>query len=122
MSDNDFRRLERDLEELIIRVRAIENASSPYAQQMIAEFRALQAKVQLFTEEGTPVSRRELGHVQARMGELKASIDLKADERDLRDLEEETRANRTMVRSALIAASLALGSGIILFVVQRAIR
>jgi len=122
MDERDLLGMQRDIEELILRVRGIENASSPYAQQMIAEFRALQAKVAEYAEQGTPVSRRELAHVQEKMSEMQHMIQRKADADDLAELKEETRSNRTMVRSALIAAALALGSGIILFIIERSLR
>ena len=122
MDERDLERMQRDIEDLVLRVRNIENASSPYAQQMIAEFRALQAKVSEYAEQGTPVSRRELAHVQDRLSEMRLAIDIKADAEDLEEIKEETRSNRTMVRSALIAALFALGSGIVLFLIERSFR
>ena len=122
MDERDLERMQRDIEDLVLRVRNIENASSPYAQQMIAEFRALQAKVAEYAEQGTPVSRRELAHVQDRLSEMRHVIDSKADAEDLEDIKDETRSNRTMVRSALIAALFALGSGIVLFLIERSFR
>jgi hypothetical protein len=137
MDERDLLRMQRDIEDLVLRVRVIENASSPYAQQLLTEFRELQRRVTEYAEQGTPVSRRELVHVQNRMDEMKVLIDkkadaddlaelksttsLKADADDIHDLKEETRSNRTMVRSALIAAGLSLTVGIILFFINRAV-
>lgn len=122
MDERDLLRMQRDIEDLILRVRTIEDVSSPYARQLMVEFRDMQKKLSEYAEQGTPVSRRELQHVQDRLSEMRADIGKKADADELHELKEETRSNRTMVRSALIAAGLALGSGIILFIVQRAVR
>lgn len=114
--------MRRDIEDLVLRVRVLENLSSPYAQQLMIEFRELQKRVADYAEHGTPVSRREIKHVQDRLGEMRIELDKKAAASELEDLKEETRSNRTMVRSALIAAALALGSGIMLFIIQRAVK
>ena len=116
----DVARMQRDIEDLTIRVRSMENADSPYAQQMIREFRDLQSKVAEYAEQGTPVSRRELKHVERELTRLERLIDKKADATDVATIENETRSNRTMVRSALFAAIASLSVGIILWLVQRA--
>jgi hypothetical protein len=129
--------MQRDIEDLIVRVRVIENVSSPYAQQLMIEFRDLQKKVAEYAEQGTPVSRRELLHVQDRLSEMRTELGRKADADDFEELKvetrrkadfddvhdimEETRSNRTMVRSALIAAALSLGVALVLFLVERAV-
>jgi hypothetical protein len=121
MDERDLLRMQRDIEDLIVRVRVIENVSSPYAQQLMIEFRDLQKKVAEYAEQGTPVSRRELLHVQDRLSEMRTELGRKADADDLHDIMEETRSNRTMVRSALIAAALSLGVALVLFLVERAV-
>ena len=122
MDERELLRMQRDIEDLIVRVRVIENASSPYAQQLLTEFRNMQAKLSEYAEQGTPVSRRELQHVQDRLSEMRVEIGKKADADELDEIKEETRSNRTMVRSALIAAGLSLAVGIVLFLVAQAIR
>lgn len=118
-TDGDVRRLERDVEGLAVRINTIENASSPYAQQMIGEFRDLQRRVSDYAEKGTPHSRRELVHIEREVDRLDRAITRKADAEDVRMIQEETRSNRTMVRSAFFAAIASLCVGIILYLIQR---
>jgi hypothetical protein len=118
-SEGDIRRLERDVEGLATRINVIENASSPYAQQMIGEFRDLQNRVYEFSERGTPHSRRELVHLEKELARIDKAINTKADADEVHAIQEETRSNRTMVRSAFFAAIASLSVGIILYLIQR---
>lgn len=122
MDERDLENMRRDIEGLVLRVRDVENLSSPYSQQLLTEFREMQRKLADYAEHGTPTSRRELKHMEERVADMKTELAKKADANELEDLKEETRSNRTMVRSALIAAALALGSGIMLFIIQRAVK
>lgn len=118
--DSELQRVQRDVEALALRVRAVENVETPYAQQLVRELRALQAKVEDFTEQGTPPTRRELAHIRESVNDLKAALQLKADADELEALKAESQDNRRMVRSALIGSIFAIVGGIILFIIERA--
>ncbi len=117
--DSGVARLERDIEALNIRIRDVETANSPYAQQMLGEFRALQSKVAEYAEQGTPVSRRELKHVEREIDRIDRELGTKADAKDVKAIEDETRSNRTMVRSAFFAGIASLCVAIIVWLLNQ---
>src|SRR4051812_48146465 len=104
--EGQMARLERDVEGLAVRLRTIENASSPYAQQMITEFRALQSKIAEWGEQGTPPTRRELRYMERELEKLHAQLDKKADAEDVDSLRQDATDNRRLVKAALISAAL----------------
>lgn len=104
VQDGGLRRLVRDVEELAVRVREIENVQNPIAKQLVTEFRDLQKKVNDIDLQGATVTR----------------IRLKAIEDAIEDLAEDAKSSRTFLKSALITAALSIGVqivvGTILFV------
>ena len=105
--DVDLQRLIRDVEELAIRVREIENVQNPIAKQLVVEFRELQKRVNDMDLHGTTVT-------QVRLKTIEGAVE---------DLQDDAKSSRTFLKSALVTAALSIGVqiivGTILFVLLR---
>ena len=103
MADTPFFRVERDLEDVIRRLRVIENMDTPPLRTLGSDLDKLEDRVQRMDTEGTHVTQVRLKNI----------------EEDIREIKEDTKAVRTTVRSALITAALSIASSIILFFLLR---
>jgi hypothetical protein len=99
-------RLERDVEDLLIRIRILENIAP---QRLVEELRALDRRVQQMDTEGTRVTQIQLQDVKEDIVDMKAAL--------LRQ-ETEKRADRRVVLGALLAAATAIGLVIVQLVIQ----
>lgn len=98
-----FVRLQSDVAQLAEKVRLIAELQDPPTKAVIDDFHALQRKVQEMDIEGTHITQVRLQHI----------------EDDIRDIKENAKAARNMVRSALITAALSIGVQLILFAILR---
>jgi hypothetical protein len=105
VQDGDLRRLVRDVEELAVRVRELENVQNPIAKQLVVEFREVQKKVSDMDLHGTTIAQVRFETIEEAVEELRL----------------DAKSSRTFLKSALITAALSIGVqiivGTILFVV-----
>jgi cell fate (sporulation/competence/biofilm development) regulator YlbF (YheA/YmcA/DUF963 family) len=97
VEDGDLRRLVRDMEDLAVRVREIENVQNPIAKQLVVEFREVQKRVHDMDLHGTTITQ----------------VRLKGMEDTIEDLVEDAKSSRTFLKSALVTAALSIGVQII---------
>lgn len=108
-------RLERDVENVVQRLRMVEDLSTPGIAQHLADYRQLRDKVIDMDVRGTAVTQERLKRVEDRIDDLRS---------DIQEIRDDQKATRNIVRSALITAALSIGVniivGVILFVVVKA--
>jgi len=107
-------RLERDLEDVIQRIRSLESLQTPGQAQAVSDLRNLQKRVDIIDREGSALVKERFIRIDERIEDIRE---------DVRDIKDDQKASRRMMQSALVTASLAIGVnivvGIILFVVLR---
>lgn len=128
MSDAELQRLQRDIEDLVIRVRAVENVDSPLQRRIVGEFVELQRRVDRLDREGTASLQAELRDLHRTVERLERDMSEKASREALEfelqrisDLEEEQKVSRRGVRAAILAGLIALGGSFVLFLIERAL-
>jgi hypothetical protein len=109
VSDAAFSRMEKDLEDLQLRMRAVESVETPRQKELVGELRNLRDKVSNMDVKGTEVTQVRLKNIEDDIHDIREAL-LRQDA--------EKRADRRVVLGALLAAATAIG----LVVVQLAIQ
>lgn len=105
-------RLARDVEDLAVRIRAIEGLDTPYTRALVGQVATLQAQVTKINEEGALRTRGELERMHDQIAATRAAIaDL---EGDLESMRKEGQSLRRAVLIAVLAAALSLAGSLIL--------
>lgn len=120
-----LQRLQRDVEELAIRLRTVESVDTPRQREFLQEIRELRSKVGDMDVRGTAVTQERIGRIQdairaldEKFDEFKGEVEKRFDK-----IDEYQASVRTTIRSALITAALSITTtivgGIILWVLTR---
>lgn len=108
-------RLQRSIEDLAKRVRVVEDVESPYARQLVGEFRKLQDKVDDIDSHGATTTRIELREMRKDIENIERAFK----DRD-KTLAEDAKWARRMMLTALFSGALALVLFIVEFLVNKA--
>lgn len=130
MADPTFQRLQRDLEDLLLRVRSLESLQTPGQAQAIADLREVRQKVVDMDVHGTAVTQERfrgientISDIREDLADLKGLVRTKAEAAAVQEIKEDQKASRRIVQSALITAALAIGVniivGVLLYVVLK---
>lgn len=118
---DDINRVSRDVEDIAIRLRALENLESPMQSQAITQLRQLQRAVERINEQGALATRGELALIKKGMDvlskdveDLEAEMKLKADAQTVKELSDDRKALVRIALAAVVAALLSLGVSLIL--------
>jgi hypothetical protein len=101
---DERQRLQRDLEDLTLRVRTLENVDTPIQRQLVADLRATQAKITEMDVQGTRVTQVRLSNIEEDMRDIKATLQRQEDNK---------LADRRVVLGALMAAAVAIALAIV---------
>ena len=113
MSDQRRDRLERDVEDLLLRVRMLENLGSPAQVQGVSDFRETQRQVQRMDARGTSYGLQRFKEIDDDIRDLKEAQ---------KDAQTQKAADRRVVLGSLLAAATALimaGVGVLIQIVTR---
>ncbi len=118
---DDLARLERDLEAIAVRLRALENIETPMLKRALEEFRELQVEVKRIQEQGALETRGQLTLVKERLAQNRTDIEAlevemkaKADAQTVKELADDRKALVRIALAAVVAALLSLGVSLIL--------
>ena len=118
---DDLARLERDLEAIAVRLRALENIETPMLKRALEEFRELQVEVKRIQEQGALETRGQLTLVRERLAQNRTDIEAlevemkaKADAQTVKELADDRKALVRIALAAVVAALLSLGVSLIL--------
>jgi hypothetical protein len=109
VSDAAFDRLERQVENLQLRLREVENVDTPRQRELVSELRTLRDKIERMDVQGTEVTRVRLKNIEDDIHEIKDAL-LRQDA--------EKRADRRVMLGALLAAVTAVGLVIVQWVAR----
>ncbi len=118
---DDLARIERDLEALAVRLRALENIETPMLARALEEFRELQREVKRIQELGALETRGRLDRINDRLtqnaadiAELEREVKLRALSETVKELADDRKALVRIALAAVVAALLSLGVSLIL--------
>jgi hypothetical protein len=109
VSDAAFARLEREVENLQLRLREVENVDTPRQRELVGELRSLREKIERMDIQGTEVTRERITNIKDDVSEIKEAL-LRQDA--------EKRADRRVMLGALLAAVTAVGLVIVQWVAR----
>ncbi len=105
-------RLQRDVEDLAVRIRTLEALDTPFTRQLVKQVADLQEAVSRINERGAVATIGELRRLADRIAALREDV---ADvERSIQALRDEGKALRRAVLIAVLAAALSLAGSLIL--------
>ena len=114
-AEAELQRLQRDVEDLAVRLRTVENIDTPRQKELVGELHELRTRVIEMDVKGTAVTQERIGriqdaikHVSEQLGEFKDEVEKRFDK-----IDEYQSAVRTTIRGALITASFSIVVSII---------
>lgn len=110
-----LQRLVKDVEDLVLRVRTVENVDTPRQRELVGELRELRRKVSDMDVRGTAVTQERIGRIQDAIKNVSDKLDEFKEEVDERfdKIDEYQASIRTTIRSALITAAFSIAVSLI---------
>ena len=114
-AEAELQRLQRDVEDLAVRLRTVENIDTPRQKELVGELHELRTRVIEMDVKGTAVTQERIGRIQDAIKHVSEQLDEFKDEVEKRfdKIDEYQSAVRTTIRGALITASFSIVVSII---------
>lgn len=129
MVDGEDRRLSREVEDLQLRMRAVENVQSPAQSRAFEELQRVVRKVEDMDVNGTHATRlwmversKDIARLEALLDRVEADLakDIGAIATEVQKWDDDKKALRNSFKIAVIGVVMSLCAQVILFVIQQA--
>jgi hypothetical protein len=135
VDDLTFTRLQRDVEDLAVRLRNIENLDTRAMRQLLADVQGLGSRVERIDQQGSVSAEKDIASLRRTMerheDELARKADAeivkeqavilkaKADAALVQEMRDDTKSNRRIVTAAVIGTAFSIGAWIIQWLITR---
>jgi hypothetical protein len=119
VSDAVFNRMEKDLEDLQVRLRNIENLDTRATRQLLADVQTLEARVDRIDQQGSVAAGKDIDSMRRTLKRHEDSITTKADASLVQEMRDDTKSNRRIVVAAIVGTAFSIGAWLIQWLITR---
>jgi hypothetical protein len=119
VDDGVLGRLQRDVEDIVLRLRAVENLDTRATRELLQDVRDLQAKLERIDQRGSTAAEKDIQNLRRALKRHDDALHEKASAALVQEMRDDTKSNRRIVLAAVVGTAFSIGAWLIQWLISK---